>query len=253
MLVPLKSYFCKVKIKMMRKILSLIVISFLMISCTEDVRFNDPGFQGQKDDIFWRANDARAYINGGKLTIEAYTQYEKVTLGTTSTNIGKYSLGTTNVNNFASYTYDVDDIFLEYATVPTPGPVSMIAITNGGTGYANATSVATTGGSGSGLSVNIEANANGVVTKVTLVSRGNGYLAGNLITVTGGNLNCKFRVLNVQNSNGEIEITNFDDVNMKVSGKFKFNAVKTTNSPLGGEVVNYQYGEFYNVQIFPSI
>lgn len=237
----------------MRKILSLIAISFLMISCSEELKFNDPGFQGQKDDVFWRANDTRAYIDNGKLTIEAYTQYEIVTLGTSSTNVGKYRLGTTNTNNFASYTYDVDDIFLEYATVPSPGPASLVTIQNGGTGYSNASSVAVTGGTGSGMSVSIVTNSTGVVTSITLMSRGNGYVAGDLVTVTGGNLNCKLRVQNVQNSNGEIEITSFDDVKMTVSGKFKFNAVKTTNSPFGGEVVNYQYGEFHNVQIYPSI
>lgn len=237
----------------MRKILSLIAVSFLMISCSEEIKFNDPGFQGQKDDIFWRANDARAYIDNGKLTIDAYTPYEKVTLGTSSTNVGKYNLGTTNANNFASYTYDFEDIYIEYVTAPSPGPASAITLFSGGTGYTTSSSVATTGGTGSGLSVNITANANGVVTKVDIVSRGNGYLAGDLVTVTGGNLNCKFRVLNVQNSNGVIEITSFDDVKMTVSGKFKFNAVKTNSSPFGGEVVNYQYGEFHNVQIYPSI
>ena len=237
----------------MRKILSLIAIAFLINSCSEEVKFNDPGFQGLKDDVFWRANDARAYINNDKLTIEAYTAYEIVKLGTSSINVGKYSLGTTNVNNFASYSSNFNDVLLEYATIPTPGPVSGVVINNTGTGYSNATSVATTGGSGSGLSVNIEVNANGGVTKITLVSRGNGYLAGDLVTVTGGNLNCKFRVLNVQNSNGEIEITKYDEVKMTISGKFKFNAVNSNNNPFGGEVVNYQFGEFYNVQIYPSI
>jgi hypothetical protein len=238
---------------MMRKLLSVIAIVFLFASCQEDVKFNNPGFQGLKDDAFWRANDARAFVSNGKLTINAYTEHEVVTLGTSSTSIGKYSLGTTNTDNFASYTSNLDAILLEYATVPTPGPVSSINLINGGTGYTNAISVATTGGSGSGLSVSIEVNASGVVNKITLVSRGNGYLAGDLITVTGGNLNCKFRVMNVQNSNGEIEITNYDEVRMTVSGKFKFNAVNSNNNPFGGEVVNFQYGEFYNVQIYPSM
>jgi len=122
-----------------------------------------------------------------------------------------------------------------------------------GTGYTDATSVATTGGSGSGLSVNIKANANGGVTEVTLLSRGNGYMAGDIVTITGGNLNSKFRVVNVQNSNGEIEITQFDNVKMTISGKFKFNAVNSNNNPLSADVVNFQSGEFYNVQIYPSI
>lgn len=238
---------------MMRKILSLIALCFLTISCTEDVKFNDPGFQGLKDDYFWRASDARAYINDGKLTIEAYAPYEVLTLGTSSTNLGKYNLGTTNTNNFASYTSTFDDIELEYGTIPTPGPVLSATIQNGGTGYGNASSVAVTGGSGSGMSVTINVDSTGKVIAFTIMSRGNGYMTGDLVTVTGGNLNCKLRIQNVQNSNGEIEITEFDNVKMTISGKFKFNAVNSNNNPLGGEVVNFQSGEFHNIQIYPSI
>ena len=237
----------------MRKFLSLIAITFLITSCTDDVKFNDPGFQGLKDDYLWRANDARAYINNGKLTIEAYAPYETLTLGTSSTNLGKYSLGTTNTGNYASYSSTFDDIAVEYATILSPGPVSSATIQSGGTGYSNASSVAVTGGTGSGMSVNIVVNATGKVTAITLISRGNGYVAGDLVTVTGGNLNCKLRVVNVQSSNGEIEITKFDNVKMTISGKIKFNAVKSNNSAVGAEVINYQYGEFYNVKIYPSI
>lgn len=237
----------------MRKILSLIAVAFLMISCSEEVKFNDPGFQGLKDDYFWRANDARAYINDGKLTIEAYAPYEVLTLGTSSTSLGKYNLGTTNTNNFASYSSTFDDVELEYATIPTPGPVSLVTIQNRGTGYSDASSVAVTGGSGSGMSVNITTDATGKVTSFEIVSRGNGYMAGDLVTVTGGNLDCKLRIQNVQNSNGEIEITKFDNVKMTVSGKFKFNAVNSNDNPLGGEAVNFQWGEFHNIQIYPSI
>jgi len=96
------------------------------------------------------------------------------------------------------------------------------------------------------------AGTNGSVTKVVrVVSRGNGYLPGDLVTVTQGDLNCKVRVVNVQTSNGEIEITNYDSVNLTVSGKFKFNAVNVDNNPFGLPVENFQYGEFYEVPILP--
>lgn len=239
----------------MKNFLSLIAISFLMMSCTEDVKFNDPGFQGLKDDSFWRANDVRAYIDNGNLTIEAYAPYEVLILGTSSTNVGKYNLGTTNSNNFASYSSSFDGIDLEYATVPTPGPVSLVTLQNGGTGYnsSNASSVAVTGGTGSGMTVAITVNSVGKVISFTIMSRGNGYIAGDVVTVTGGNLNCKLKIQNVQNSNGEIEITKFDNVKMTISGKFKFNALKTIPNTIGGDVINFQTGEFYNVQIYPSI
>jgi hypothetical protein len=241
-------------IEKMKRFLSLIFIAIAITSCQEDVKFNDPGFQGLKDDVFWTANDTRAYIStSGQLTVEALTEYENITLNTASANVGTYVLGTTTTSNSATYTSSFNGNELEYATIAVPGPVSSIALLNAGTGYNNGTSVATTGGTGSGLTVNVTANASGAVTALGLSSRGNAYTAGDLITVTGGNVNCKFRVLNVQNSNGEIKITEYDNVNMTVSGKFKFNAANANNNPFGGPILNFQYGEFYKIPIFPSL
>ena len=238
----------------MKRFLSLIIIAVAFSSCQENVKFNNPGFQGQKDDVFWRANDARAYVSAtGKLSIKALTQYETVTLNTNSPNVGTYVLGTTDSNNSATYSSNFSDIQLEYATIAVPGPVASISLVNGGTGYSSGTSLATTGGAGSGLTVNIVANASGVVTSLTVSSRGNAYLAGDLVTVAGGNVNCKFRVTNVQNSNGEIKITSYDTVNATVTGTFKFNAANSNASPFGGPILNFQYGEFYKIPIYPSI
>ncbi|HNP33095.1 MAG TPA: DUF6252 family protein [Flavobacterium sp.] len=237
----------------MKRFLPLFIIALALSSCQEDVRFNNPGFQGQKDDVFWRANDARAYVSAsGKLKIEALTEYEILTLNTSSKNVGTYILGTTNTNNSATYSSNFNDVELEYATIAVPGPVSAVSLVNGGTGYSSGTSVATTGGSGSGLTVNIVANASGVVTSATVSSNGNAYMAGDLVTVAGGNVNCKLRVTNVQNSNGQIQITEYDATNATVSGKFKFNAANSNGSPFGGPILNFQYGEFYKIPIYPN-
>ena len=238
----------------MKRFLPLIIIAIAFSSCQEDVKFNNPGFQVQKDDVFWRANDARAYVTEtGKLRIEAYTQYEIVTLNTASANAGTYVLGTTNVNNSATYTSNFNDVALAYATIAVPGPVGLVSLTAGGTGYSSGTSIATTGGAGSGLTVNTTANASGVITAVAISSRGNAYLAGDIITISGGNVNAKFSITNVQNINGEIKITEYDQVNFTVSGTFKFNAANSNDSPFGGPILNFQYGEFYKVPIYPSI
>ena len=238
----------------MKRFLSLFIMALAFSSCQEDVKFNNPGFQGLKDDVFWRANDARAYVDAtGKLRIEALTQYEIITLKTNSANVGTYVLGTNNSNNSATYFSNFNDISLEYATIAVTGPTGSISLVNGGTGYSSGTSVATTGGTGSGLTVNVVANASGVVTSVAVSSRGSGYLAGDLVTVAGGNVNCKFSVANVQNSNGEIKITEYDNVNFTISGKFKFNAANSNGSPFGGPILNFQYGEFYKIPIYPSI
>ena len=238
----------------MKRFLFLFIIAVAFSSCQEDVKFNSPGFQGLKDDVFWRANDARAYIDAsGKLRIEALTQYETLTLNTSSANAGTYVLGTTDVNNAATYSSNFEGMELEYATVAVAGPTGSISLVNGGTGYSSGTSVATTGGTGSGLTVNTVVNASGVVTSVTVSSRGSGYLAGDLVTVAGGNVNCTIRVTNVQNSNGEIKITDYDQTNFTISGTFKFNAANTNGSPFGGPILNFQYGEFYKIPIYPSI
>lgn len=254
----------------MKRFLPLFIIAIAFSSCQEDVKFNNPGFQAQKDDVFWRANDARAYVSGtGKLRIEAYTEYEVVTLNTASANAGTYVLGTTNVNNSATYTSTFNDIDLEYATIPVAGPVFSVAIISGGTGYVSdctrpagetsytcSSSHETTAaaGGGSGLTVALTADSNGVVNSIIrITSRGNGYSPGDIVTVAQGGVNCRLRIVNTQNSNGEIKITEYDEENFTVSGTFKFNAINSNNNPFGGPLLNFQYGEFYKVPIYPSL
>lgn len=237
----------------MKRFLPLFIIALAFSSCQEDVKFNSPGFQGLKDDVFWRANDTRAYVDlAGHLRIEALTQYETLTLSTATANEGKYTLGTPNSSNSATYSSNFNDVELEYATIAVPGPVSSITLLNAGTGFVSASSVATTGGSGSGLTVNVTANAAGNVTKVVPSSRGNAYVAGDVVTIAAGNLNANFRIDNVQNSNGEVEITEYDNLNMTVSGKFKFNAASANDNPFANPILNFQYGEFYKIPIYPE-
>lgn len=56
----------------------------------------------------------------------------------------------------------------------------------GGTGYADATNVPVTGGTGSGMTVDIT-TALGVVTAVVINNPGMGYTAADIVTITGGN------------------------------------------------------------------
>jgi hypothetical protein len=64
-----------------------------------------------------------------------------------------------------------------------------------GQGYSNANNVATTGGSGTGMRVNIDTN-NGNVWSVVVVDRGNGYQSGDFITISGGNGTAIFQLAN---------------------------------------------------------
>jgi len=64
----------------MKKQFLYIIVLFAFVSCQEDVKFNNPSFQGQKDNVFWRAVDSKATLVGGILTIEGYTRNDKLTL-----------------------------------------------------------------------------------------------------------------------------------------------------------------------------
>ena len=49
---------------------------------------------------------------------------------------------------------------------------------------------------------------------------------------------------------GEVKIT---DNNLgTVTGTFRFNARNVFNNPLGGELVNFQYGAFYKIPLIPE-
>ena len=58
---------------------------------------------------------------------------------------------------------------------------------SGGTGYTTATGVSATGGSGSALTVDITANAGGVVTNVVINNGGTGYAADETVTILNAN------------------------------------------------------------------
>jgi hypothetical protein len=248
----------------MKKLFSLIAI-IVLTSCSDDVKFNNPGFQAFRDDILFKGIDVKAYQStSGAITIQALAQDEEVNLSMASSAIGTYYLGTTNPSNRATYVSSFGDNDLSYATDPTSGSVARVEATmvSGGTSYTSdctqqtggeytcgSSHTTTTTGSGIGLTVSLITN-NGVVTSVRVASPGNNYMAGDLITVTGGDNNAQFRVLNVEGSNGDIVIT--ENIGGTITGTFKFNAVKNNNNPFGNNVVNFQYGAFYKIPLIPA-
>ena len=81
----------------MKKYFLFSLMLFTVLSCQEDVRFNNPSFQGIKDNVFWRAIVSSASIGAnGVLVIEAYRGNEIITLKTTSAARGTYFLGTSD-------------------------------------------------------------------------------------------------------------------------------------------------------------
>jgi hypothetical protein len=100
----------------MKKLILIVTILVSFISCTDDVTFNNPSFQGFKEGEFWRANDARVILNSdGSMTVEAYSQFEVVTFDVSSPNIGTRVFGV-NAANVATYDITIDGATKSYET-----------------------------------------------------------------------------------------------------------------------------------------
>ena len=82
----------------MKKIFYFLSFIFLLTSCTEDVKFNNPAFQGLKNNAFWRAQAYSAYTQtNGDLFIEGRLGTEAVILQLPSTAPKTYILGVDDV------------------------------------------------------------------------------------------------------------------------------------------------------------
>lgn len=137
-----------------------------------------------------------------------------------------------------------DDATFMVKTIYSNGAIQTVELLTGGSSYENigTGALTSTTGNGSGLRVAINVNAAKKVTSFYMVSRGDGYQAGDLITILGGDNNATFRVLNVQQSSGEIVIESSD--NGTFTGTFILNAVDDDGNP-----VVFSEGVFYRIPI----
>lgn len=87
----------------MKRYIYLLITVLALTSCTEDVKFNTPAFQGLKNNVFWRAQGYKAYVRDNKsIIIEGNLGYEKVVLEAASSVKGTYILG---INDASLATY----------------------------------------------------------------------------------------------------------------------------------------------------
>lgn len=137
-----------------------------------------------------------------------------------------------------------NDATFKVSTVYDNGSIQSVELLTNGSSYQNVGTGAltTTNGNGSGLRVAINVNNLGKVTSMYVVSRGDGYKAGDLITIMGGDDNATFKILNVQNSNGEVVIESIQEGTF--TGTFKLNA-----SDENGNVVTFSEGVFYKIPV----
>lgn len=91
--------------------------------------------------------------------------------------------------NEAIRSYNSIRDFIRFTTPAKLGQAVTISITNAGTGYVNQTNVSLSGGTGTGLKVDITEDGSGLVDEVTIVEAGTGYSIGDTFTLPGGNNN----------------------------------------------------------------
>lgn len=246
----------------MKKIVSYLTFAVLLFSCSDEVKFNNPGLQAYRDDVLFKPLEVTAYQSAstGNIRIVATAQDEELELKAVSSAKGTYYFGTTNNSNKAIYTSNFNDIPLSYATLALAGPVSKMNtfMASTGSGYTadcvlqdgvwvcGTSHQTTTTGSGTGLTLSTITNSSGAVTAVRVASPGNNYAPGDLVTITGGATAATIRVLNTTSSNGEIAIT---DNNGGLTGTFKLNAIQTSANPYANDLVNFQYGSFYKLPV----
>lgn len=234
----------------MKKIIYFFVTGLVVTSCSNEVRFSDPGLQANKNNVVWKATEIIATKSAsGVVTITANADDGSILLKMASSTVGKYVLGTANVNNKASHSLVLENgsTYL-YDTTPISGPAAVLStLISGGTAYtASSGTATTTTGNGAGLTVATTVAA-GTVTNATILSPGNNYFAGDVITISGGNNFANCTVLNVEDSNGEIVIT--DNSNGTITGTFQFNAKSKVVNPSGSQNVGFQKGNFYKIPL----
>tara|TARA_R100001594_G_scaffold8858_1_gene22221 strand:+ start:1601 stop:6820 length:5220 start_codon:yes stop_codon:yes gene_type:complete len=108
-------------------------------------------------------------------------------------------------------TIDVD-------TISSTGVGASLILKAGGTGYTGATDVATTGGTGTGLTIDTTVSG-GVVTNGAINQPGNGYTNGDVVTVSGGGSNAQFIVT----VNADTTTIQYDDEVQGLTDKLFFN------------------------------
>ncbi|MEZ4855028.1 MAG: DUF6252 family protein [Gelidibacter sp.] len=98
---------------------ALILLTFLSVfSCGNDIEFNSPALQGNKDGNLWRAKYYAADIDFGGFIIEGGNNIEKVQLITSNDAAGTFNLG----GNNTSEAIFIDGQGVVYSTANEPDP-----------------------------------------------------------------------------------------------------------------------------------
>jgi len=121
------------------------------------------------------------------------------------TGVGSIIGGTSYQSATAVATTGGNGTGLTVDTTVSVGSVLTFVGGSSGTAYVDANSVATTGGTGTGLEVNITTNS-GAVTSIAISAAGTGYTVNDVITINGGGSNAEFTVTTVEGAVATVAI-----------------------------------------------
>jgi len=131
------------------------------------------------------------------------------------------------------------------------GRADLINLSSPGTSYTSATGVTTTGGSGSGLTLDVTDNGSGGILSVAVNYPGSGYQVGDIVTIDGGNSDATITIASVINASldnyDEIKIYHPNGTQIDSIGKFDL-IISTQLYPLipnPGEY--YVYNDYDNI------
>lgn len=86
---------------------------------------------------------------------------------------------------------------VEAQFIDNVGDPSGVSLVDEGSDYTTGNNISVTGGSGSGMTVNIFANMAGEVTNVFIANAGEGYTVGDVVTIQAGDANATAEITNV--------------------------------------------------------
>ncbi|MCK8479296.1 DUF6252 family protein [Psychroserpens algicola] len=107
----------------MKRLAVLFITVLTLVSCGDEVEFNSPAFQGNRNEVLWKAEFTNASIDeNGYLTINAGNNVETVSLTIPSVAVGTYILG--DVNSMEGRYVDANGTV--YSTNNRPDPTVSI-------------------------------------------------------------------------------------------------------------------------------
>ena len=102
----------------MKKAFGTILVVFSLFSCSDEVRFNSPAMQANKENELWRSEFFAADIDNGGFIIEGRNSGETIQLITTNDTRGTFDFGLDS-DNVAIF---VDAVGTIYSTKNGPDP-----------------------------------------------------------------------------------------------------------------------------------